>query len=101
MPVRTHCPHCGAAYALPEHQAGKRFTCKKCQQLFTFSPPARHKSEGPLDVVPVQSGAPKPARRPAPRDEAISGRAGKATPRPRDREPVAAASARKMPAREQ
>jgi predicted Zn finger-like uncharacterized protein len=35
MPIKTHCPTCGAAYNLDDSQEGKTVRCSKCEETFT------------------------------------------------------------------
>jgi WD40 repeat protein len=56
MPLSCRCPGCQAPYELPDHLAGKRVRCKKCQATFPVPARARPKvkEEEPLTVEAVE-----------------------------------------------
>lgn len=39
MPIPSRCPHCQTTDTLPDHFAGRRVTCKSCEQKFVVETP--------------------------------------------------------------
>ena len=57
MPFPFTCPHCGAGYRIKDELAGKRATCKKCEQTMTLAPPEPEVTEGGSVVHRLQERA--------------------------------------------
>src|SRR6516162_7572837 len=61
MAIDAVCPHCRAAYSLPDHQAGKKVRCKRCDHIF---PVVEHVPEVlPARPAPI-TARPQPRPRP-------------------------------------
>src|SRR5262245_25513091 len=76
MPVKMACPHCRAAFSVPDGVVGKKVRCKRCSQVFVAEKPA-----GPPAGEVVRAGTPPPQAGPRVR------RAGDEAPEPVRRKP--------------
>ncbi|HZY89589.1 MAG TPA: trypsin-like peptidase domain-containing protein [Gemmataceae bacterium] len=72
MAIDAVCPQCRAAYSLPDHQAGKKVRCKRCDNIFLVADPVpevlparpaqvtlRPQSRPPQTVTAARPAAPK------------------------------------------
>jgi predicted Zn finger-like uncharacterized protein len=75
MAIGAVCPQCRAAYSLPDHQAGKKVRCKRCDSIFPVAEPAP-------EVLPARAAQvtarPQPQPRPRQAVTAVRPAASKA-----------------------